>query len=374
MSGPEKVLVIAGYAPSLLNFRGPLLRTLVARGHEVVAVAPERDAATADGLARLGVRYRAVPFRRNGLNPWQDLRGAAGLYRVIRQERPDLVFAYTVKPVIFGSFAARAAGVRRVYSMVTGLGYAFTAPGRRPRLLRRLILGLYGGALRLNRATIFQNRDDRALFTSARVVAPGRARLVDGSGVDLAHYRAAPLPGGDVTFLLVARLLRAKGVPEYVEAARRLAGRHRARFVLVGPLDTNPSGIGRATLDAWRAEGAVEYLGEAADVRPHLAGCHVFVLPSAYGEGVPRTVLEAMATGRAIITSDTPGCRETVVEGVNGFLVPPGDAAALAGAMARFLEDPALAGRMGQASLDLVRARYDVHLVNAQMLRAFELA
>lgn len=375
MSGREKVAVIAGYAPSLLNFRGPLIRALRERGHEVVAFAPEHDVETATELLKLGVRYYPVTFERNGLNPLTDLRGTRELSALLRRERPDLVFAYTVKPVVFGSFAARAAGVERIYSMVTGLGYTFTPEDRRTQVLNVLVRGLYGAALRLNRRVIFQNPDDRAVFTRGHLVDEARTRLVNGSGVDLDHYAPAPLPPGPPTFLLLSRLLRVKGVLEYVQAARQLTaelGPGRARFVLVGPLDTNPSGITRADLDAWQAQGVIEYLGSAQDVRPHLAACHVFVLPS-YGEGVPRTTLEALATGRAVVSTDAPGCRETVLEGRNGFLVPTKDPAALAAAMRRFVDEPALIRQMGEASLALARERYDVRLVNRQMLSAFEL-
>lgn len=371
----EKIAVIGGYAPSLLNFRGPLIRALRARGHEVVAFAPEHDVETATELLKLGVRYHPVPLERSGLNPLRDLRGTRELTRLLRRERPDLVFAYTVKPVVFGSFAARAAGIRRLYSMVTGLGYTFTPQDRRTRLLNVLVRGLYGAALRLNRRVIFQNPDDRAVFTRGGLVALARTRLVDGSGVDLAHYAPAPLPAGPTTFLLIARLLRVKGVLEYVEAARRLTrdlGPGRARFVLVGPLDSNPSGITQADLDAWEREGVVEYLGSLKDVRPALAAAHVFVLPS-YGEGVPRTGLEALATGRAVVSTDAPGCREIVTQGQNGFLIPVKDPAALASALRRFVDDPSLAQTMGAASLDLARQRFDVRRVNRQMLSAFEL-
>lgn len=371
----EKVAVIAGYAPSLLNFRGPLIRTLRERGHEVIAFAPEHDVETATELLKLGVRYHPVPFERNGLNPLADLRGTRELTALLRRERPDVVFAYTVKPVVFGSFAARAAGIRRIYSMITGLGYTFTPEDGRTRVLNVLVRGLYGAALRFNRRAIFQNPDDRAVFTRGHLVDEDRTCLVNGSGVDLDHYAPAPLPPGPPTFLLLSRLLRVKGVLEYVQAARQLTqqlGPGRARFVLVGPLDTNPSGITQADLDAWQAEGVVEYLGSTTDVRPALAACHVFVLPS-YGEGVPRTVLEALATGRAVVTTDAPGCRETVVPGRNGLLIPTKDPAALAAAMRLFIDDPSLAQRMGEASLELARQKYDVRLVNRQMLEAFEL-
>jgi glycosyltransferase involved in cell wall biosynthesis len=197
---------------------------------------------------------------------------------------------------------------------------------------------------------------------------------VGGSGVDLARFASAPLPPGPPTFLLIARLLRDKGVVEYVEAARRVRKRRPdARFQLLGPLDPNPAAISRAELEAWVAEGAIEYLGETRDVRPYLAKATVYVLPSYYREGLPRSIVEAMAMGRPIITTDAPGCRETTVDGQNGYLVPSRDSAALAAAAMRFADDPALAHAMGRRSRQIAEARFDVNRINAALLAAMRL-
>jgi glycosyltransferase involved in cell wall biosynthesis len=217
---------------------------------------------------------------------------------------------------------------------------------------------------------IFQNPDDEALFTSLGLTPMGRTAHVAGSGVDLVHYAVAPLPEGPTTFVLVARLLRGKGIFEYVEAASRLKKAHgeNVRFLLVGPLDPNPSSVARKEVEAWAREGVVEWRGELADVRPEIARSHVFVLPSYYREGVPHSILEAMSMGRAIITTDTPGCRETVKRGANGFLVPPRETGSLADAMLHFVDDPVLAVRMGAESRRIAVERFDVNIVNPRML------
>lgn len=373
---PRKIVVLGSYAPSLIRFRGPLLRDLKAAGCEVVACAAEEDPAVAAELAGLGVAYRRVPMDRAGVDPSADLRTLAALVRLLRAERPDILLAYTQKPIVYGGIAARLASVPHFFPMVTGLGYAFAesaSPAR--RLLRRLTARLYRTAVRRAEALIYFNEEDRAALDRHGILRPGqRALRVDGSGVDVGHYAPAPLPDGPPSFLLVARLLREKGLFEFVEAARLLRRRWPlARFRLLGPLDANPGSVTPAELAAWQAEGVIEYLGETADVRPYLRACSVFVLPSYYHEGIPRSALEAMATGRAVVTTDWQGCRETVVPGGNGFLVPPRDPPALAAAMARFLEEPELAGRMGRHSLEIVRERFDVRRVNAVLLHALGL-
>lgn len=372
-----KILVLGSYAPSLVRFRGPLLRDMVAAGCEVVACASEDDAEIAATLRELGVAYRRVPMDRAGTNPLADLRTLGALVRLLRAERPDVLLAYTQKPMVYGGIAARLTGVPRFFAMVTGLGYAFAeGPSLGRRLLRQLTAGLFRPALRRAEAVFYFNAEDRAQLEGHGIVRPGQPLVrVDGSGVDTAHYAPAPLPDGPPVFLLVARLLRDKGLREYVEAARMLRARGAAaRFQIVGPLDANPTSVTAAELAAWQAEGVVEYLGETNDVRPYLRACTVFVLPSYYHEGIPRSVLEAMATGRAVVTTDWQGCRETVAPGENGFLVPIRDPAALAAAMARFLDDPDLARRMGRRSLELVAARFDVRRVNAVLLATMGLA
>jgi glycosyltransferase involved in cell wall biosynthesis len=286
----------------------------------------------------------------------------------MRRIRPDVVLAYTIKPVIYGSLAAAVAGVPRRFALVTGLGYAFT--GERGGLLTGLIRRLYRIALERVHKVFFQNPDDQALFRQLGILRNGTPSVVvNGSGVDVGDYAVGPLPEGPARFLMIGRLLGDKGVREYAEAARRVRAVHpEAGFGLVGWIDENPDAIAQSELDAWVAEGCIEFEGRLADVRPAIAACSVYVLPS-YREGTPRTVLEAMAMGRPIITTDAPGCRETVVDGDNGFLVPVKSVDALVGAMLRFIDDPGLAPRMGARSRRVAEDKYDVHKVNEVMLR-----
>ena len=370
---PQRIVVMAGFAPSLVNFRGPLLRALRHEGHQVIALAPGDDPEVARQLAEWGVHYRAISLQRTGMNPVQDGRDLKAMTALLRELQPDVVLSYTIKPVVYGLLAARLAGVRRRYALITGLGYTFQGEGAKRRVLSAVTSGLYRAALLGAQRVIFQNPDDCNLFVQRGIVRPAQCALVNGSGVDLTHFAPADLPREPV-FLLVARLLKEKGVSEYVQAAANLKARHpEARFLLAGPLDPNPAGITQAQLDQWRAAGVVEYLGELRDVRPAFAQCSVYVLPS-YREGTPRTVLEAMAAGRAVLTTDAPGCRETVTPGVNGLLVPPADVDALEQVMEQLLLDPAARTAMGAESLRLVRERYDVRLVNRQMLEALHLS
>lgn len=374
MSGShKKIFVLGSLAESLVNFRGPLLREMRVRGHQVIACAPAASDAVKNALIALDVEYRDVPLSRAGLNPVHDLRSLLALFRLLHHARPDVFFGYTIKPVIYGSLAARWAGVPEIFSMVTGLGYAFTSAGWRRRLLNGLVRGLYRLGLRGNRKVFFQNPDDRDLFLRAGLFGDStQALLINGSGVDVDAFQSAPLPR-EMTYLLIARLIKDKGILEYVEAARMIKTRYpQACFRLVGWIDENPTAISAAALRAWVDEGLIDYMGKLDDVRPALAKAAVYVLPS-YREGTPRTVLEAMAMGRPIVTTDVPGCRETVVDGVNGFLIPPQNPSALARAMERFIEDPALVGRMGRESRRLAEEKYDVRKVNAVILQAMGL-
>lgn len=369
------ILVIGGLADSLVNFRGALLAEMVRRGHEVIGCAAEDNPEIADKLAAMGVRYVPLHFRRAGLNPLSDLVLLFRLVKLLRRLRPDIVLAYTIKPVIYGSLACRLAGVARGYAMITGLGYAFmNGGGLQQRYIGKLASLLYRVALAGDAGVFFQNRDDLALFTNTGLLRdPQKALVINGSGVDTDYFRPAPLPAGPVVFLLIARLLKDKGIFEYAAAAAEVRKRYPdVIFRLVGPLDPNPAAIGKDQIHAWHQAGVLEYLGEAKDVRPHLAACSVYVLPS-YREGTPRTVLEAMATGRPVITTDAPGCRETVTEGDNGFLVPVKDAAALAQAMQRFVTHPELIPRMGKRGREIAELKYDVRKVNAAVLRHMRL-
>lgn len=369
-----RVVVFGGFADSLVNFRGPLLRALVANGHEVTAYAPAASPVVQAKLAEMGVEYRDVPLSRTGLNPVSDLKTFLALISLFRELKPDVLLSYTIKPVIYGSLAARLAGVSAIYSMITGLGYAFASGGGGGKWVGQVAKFLYRSALNGNRRVFFQNPDDRDFFVGAKILARAeQAVLVNGSGVDLQHFGCVPVPENTPSFLLIARLIKDKGIIEYVEAARLVKCRHPAvQFHLLGPLDSNPNAISAAQISEWETEGAIIYLGEAADVRPAIAACSVYVLPS-YAEGTPRTVLEAMSMGRAVITTDAPGCRETVVDGVNGFLVPTRDAAALAQAMLDLIEHPESIVRMGKAGRSLAEEKFDVHKVNSAILSAMKL-
>lgn len=374
---PSAVLVIGGQARSLTNFRGPLLRALVASGHRVIAAAPNltRERDSAEELAKFGVRCSDVPLSRTGLNPFADLRTLAALVNLMRREKPEAVLGYAAKPVIFGTIAAAIAGVERRYALVTGLGYAFTpGPGAKRGLVRSAMMRLYRTAFRRATKVFFQNNDDAVLFRELRLLPPNlQVVVVNGSGIDLTSFQPAPLPPGPTRFLLVARMLSAKGIREFVAAARMMRAQHPdAEFHLVGGLDSNPDSIPAEEVRGWHDEGTVVWHGEVTDVRPHIAASHVFVLPS-YREGTPRSVLEAMAMARPIVTTDTPGCRETVIEGENGFLVPTHSVEPLAAAMERFVGDAALIERMGQSSRQLAERKFDVNKINAEMLREMEL-
>jgi glycosyltransferase involved in cell wall biosynthesis len=370
-----KIVVIASLASSLVDFRGQMLRAMTSRGHMVVAAAPDESESVTDALADIGVRFVRVPMARAGLDPVDDLRTLIALHRLVRSEGADIVLAYTAKPVIYGLIAARLARVRLRAALISGRGSALAGgDGWQRRVLAGVMRALYAVALRGAHVIFFQNPDDEAFFRSSHLVGRRQRRVrINGSGVDLEHYAPAPLPDGPVTFLMVGRLLREKGVFEFVEAARLLrASGARARFQLLGGLDPNPSSISEDALRGLQEEGTIEYLGSVDDVRPAIADAHVIVLPS-YHEGMPRSVLEGMSMARAVITTDAPGCRETVVTGENGFLVPPRDAAALAEAMRALIAEPRLVTGMGQRGRRLAELRFDVHGVNQVILETLGL-
>jgi glycosyltransferase involved in cell wall biosynthesis len=303
------------------------------------------------------------------------LKALATLVVLARRVRPDVCLAYTIKPVIWGLLAAGLAGVRRRVALITGLGYAFTGEARGKRALVQWVARwLYARALRRATLVFFQNPDDRDDFVKLGLVAQSVPMVVlRGSGVDVEAFTPAALPDGPVQFLLIARLLGDKGIREYARAAAIVRQRHpEARFHLVGGLDPNPDALSENEVRGWVAAGDIIWHGALEDVRPAIAASHVYVLPS-YREGTPRTVLEAMAMGRPIITTDAPGCRETVRPGVTGFLVPVRDAPSLAEAMERYLDTPELIGPMGSAARNLVVEKYDVRKVNDRMLGAMGL-
>lgn len=383
-SSMKKFLLFSSYLPSILNFRGELIASIADLGYEIHILAPdlEKFSEDYDKLIDLGYHVHSVPMQRVGTNPVADIETLIAVFRLLRKIKPTYMLSYTIKPVIYGTLAASLARVPNRYALITGLGYAFqeAEEGTSHRsLFKKIIKELYQRALSKASKVFFQNPDDLQLFKELRLLKTSTpAVVVNGSGVNISHFDMAPLPR-DATdsnipsFLLIARLLNDKGVVEYVEAARQIKQKYPTiEFHLVGGLFDNPAAISQQQLDDWLEEEIFVYWGKVSDVRPAISKCSVYVLPS-YREGTPRTVLEAMSMGRGIITTDAPGCRETVIDGENGFLVPIRDVDALVQAMLRFIEQPELMRKMGQRSREIVEEKYDVHKVNAHMLSEMEL-
>jgi glycosyltransferase involved in cell wall biosynthesis len=378
-----RVALIGGFGDLVVKLRGSLIGALRAAGHEVIVCVPppsaEARAGVEAGLRSLGARLVESSLDRTGTNIASELAARAFYGEFTRRERPDAVLAYNPKPIFYAVPAARRAGIRHISAMVTGLGYAFTSTDLKARVLATIAMRLYRRALPMAGSVIFQNEDDRQFFEHLGLLAGVRdVRRIPGSGVDLAHFPHVPLDAssGITTFLFAGRLLRDKGLLDFVEAARALRAlrtdESSFRFRIAGMMDSNPSAVSAADVDQWTRGGMVEYVGRLEDVRPALAACTVFVLPS-YREGMPMAILEAMATGRAVVTTDVPGCRETIVDGESGTLVPPGAPAALAVALEQFLEDRTLAARMGAVARARAEREFDSRAVNARVVKAMGL-
>lgn len=371
LNDPIRFLVIAGFPRSLITFRGAFLQALLDAGVETHVASPglAEDHVSRKKLEDMGVKVHEVELKRTGMNPVEDFKTFWCLLGLMKTIEPDYMLAYTIKPVIYGMLAAKVVRVPKRIALITGLGYSFQENGKNTGLLQYLVRKLYALSMRCAHLTFFQNPDDERLFrTLALLPQQTRSVVVNGSGVSLSHFDLAALPA-EPRFLLIGRLLADKGVREYIEAARQIKASYpEAMFYLVGWIDENPNAISQTELDEWIDSGVIDYLGKLDDVRSAIASSNVFVLPS-YREGTPRTVLEAMAMGRPIITTDAPGCRETVIEGENGFLVPVKCVNALVVAMKRFVLKPELIVRMGMRSRELAVEKYDVNKVNALMLK-----
>ena len=320
-------------------------------------------------LEEVNVTVHNISMKRAGLNPLQDIVTLIQLMKIMYNLQPNYTLGYTIKPVIYGTIAAKIMGVKNRFALITGLGYIFIGQASGLRwVVRSLLKIMYRLALKYTSKVFFQNRDDQSLFYSDGIIESSHPTVtINGSGVNLDRFAPEPLPQKS-SFLMVARLLGDKGVREYAQAAQRIKRDYPdIKFVLVGWLDENPDTISQTELDKWSDEEVLVFLGKLSDVRPAITECSVYVLPS-YREGTPRTVLEAMAMGRAIITTDAPGCRETVIDGENGLLVAVKSVNELEKAMLQFIENPSLSVSMGKRSRIIAEEKYDVHKVNKLML------
>jgi len=363
----RKIVIALNTAWNLVNFRAGLIRALVAQGYEVVAVAP--NDAYASRLAELGCRFVALPMDNKGTHPGRDLLLFFRFLNLLRRERPEVFLGYTIKPNVYGSLAAHVLGIP-VVNNIAGLGTAFI----RNNWLTRLVRLLYKTAFSRSHHVFFQNNEDLQMFVDQRLVSVDQVSRLPGSGIDLGVFHYVPmlsLENRSFCFLLVARLLWDKGVGEYVEAARMVRRKYPAiRFQLLGFLDVkNQTAVSSAQMDDWVNEGVVEYLGVADDVKPYLAAADCVVLPS-YREGVPRSLLEAAAIGRPIVTTDAVGCRDAVDDGVNGLRCRVRDAIDLAEKMQSIVEMPPsereLMGNVGRKKMEL---EFDEKIVIDRYLR-----
>ena len=365
----DSVLFVGAFPRSLLYFRLPLLKALVGRGWRVSAAASGEDAAVIEGLARAGVSYTSVPIARSVFSPIEDLRAIWRLGTIILRQHPAVIVAYTIKPIIHGLLVGWFLRVPRRVAVIEGLGYAFTeGEGMRRRLIGQLARVIYRAVVRTATAVVVANKDDAALLQQLGYRAAGQQWHVTSTvPIDLDHFALTPMSAGPITFLMVSRILADKGVREYLAAAERVkSSRPDVRFQLIGELDPNPSAIAKEELEALLANGCVEYAPSADDIALAYRNCHVYVLPS-YREGYPVTPMEAMATGRPVIVTDVPGCREVVRPGVDGWLVAARDVTALVEAMLLAAGSPDLE-RFGLAARNRAETDWSVDAINARLL------
>jgi len=361
--------MISSYAPSLLNFRKELIQMFITNGYKVVLLAPDFDSKSIKLINELGATTKDIKLKRSGTNLIQEIKSFISIYYAIKSESPDIVFSYTIKPVIYGSIAAYFAKVPKICSLITGLGHSFLSNSLKGKMLNILARLLYSLSLSRNYAVLFQNKDDCKLFVDLKIISKNvKTTVINGSGVNIDYYYDAPLPDHPI-FLLIARLIKEKGIREYALASGRLKIKYpNTQFNLVGWFDNHPASLTKEEIDDMSQNSGINFLGAIKDVRKNIIDASVYVLPS-YREGTPRSVLEAMSMGRPIITTDVAGCRETVIDAYNGFLVNPYDSVSLEIAMEKLILDPNLRSIMGKRSRVIATEKYEVDKVNNSIFK-----
>ena len=367
-----KVVIAASYGPSLLNFRSDLIKEMKGKGHSVTCICVEPKEIMEEPLAALGASYETVGGSRTGTGIIENLIMFFAYLKLLKRIQPDLCFLYMAKPIAFGGSAAIILGIKKIYPFITGLETPFYSKGRTDFFLRYLLCFFYKFVLHFCKACFFMNEDDINRMRKLRLIKKEKAVLVNGSGVNMEHFTRFPIPR-EPCVCMTARLVIGKGVREYFEAASVLKKKYpEVSFLLVGGFDEHKEAIKEEELSALLEEGAVIYCGYAEDVRPFLKRCSIFVLPS-YHEGNGRSIVEAMAAGRAIVTTKAPGCRDTVIEGYNGFLVPPMDGRALACKLELLICNKELREAMGNCSYLLCWEKFEVTKINSILLLTMEL-
>lgn len=366
-----KFVLISPKNRTAYNFRGDLIKEIIRKGYEVIVTGP--DQTDVEKIEALGARFKEIPMNKTGTSIAGDLKYCKALTSFLKTEKPDATLGYTVKPCIYGAIAAKKADVKSINSLVTGGGYTFISTSLKARLLGLLVRTLYRIGFRKADHIIFQNPDDMKEFCEKGLTKKEKCSFVNGSGINLEHFEQTPLPE-QISFFMLSRLLKSKGVVEYLEAAKVVKEKYpQVKFYLLGKYETTmQDALDREYVEQFIKSDIVERFDETSDVRPYYNMCSVYVLPS-YREGTPRTVLEAMAMGRPVITTDTQGCRETVIDKKSGFLVPIKDSNAVAEEMIWFIEHPDQIKEMGQQSYQYAKDKFDVNRVNADMIKIMNL-
>lgn len=371
-----KIVIIGTVASSLYTFRKDLILSLLAKGYTVYALTSDSNETELAKIAQLGAIPTHYKLSRGGLNPYEDLSNTLRLYQKIKKIQPDIVLSYFIKPVIYGTLAAKFAKVPKKIAMIEGLGFAFTEQpegySKKAKIVQRVQVALFKLALPLADKVIFLNPDDPIDLLKSHHIDVKKIEVLGGIGLNLKDYPYQPISLESQTrFLFIARLIREKGIFDFVEAAKIVKKIYpNAIFTVLGGIDEHAHGaMTKFQLDELVQSNIIEYPGRVNNVSEWIANSHVFVLPSYYREGVPRSTQEAMAVGRAVITTDVPGCRETVVDGVNGFIVPKWNAEALAEKMIYFIEHYGKIKIMGDASYQIARDKFDALKVNERLIQ-----
>lgn len=366
-----KIVVLSSHTPSLYWFRNDMMKAFCEKGHTVYALGNEDEQKWASGFYEQGIKYKQIYVQRNGMNPLSDLKTLRSITKALKEIKPDKIFTYQAKTIIYGTIAANNLGITEVYPLIAGLGSVFLNDGLKTKVVRKILMTEYRYSMRKCPAVFFQNSDDLRVFQQMKVIKNQNVAMLHGSGVSLEKFSVQPMPE-NFAFICISRLIRDKGVYEYLEACKIVKEKNpRVRCLLVGPYDSNPSSLKPEELQPFIDDGVIEYFGEQSDVVPYLKQSSVFVLPS-YREGTPKTVLEAMACGRPTITTNAPGCRETVEDRINGLLVPVKDVEQLTLAMQYMIDHPKELTEMAKNARSKAEQVFDVNKVNEKIIKTMK--
>jgi len=370
----NKLVIISNISTSLINFRGELIKKWIDLGYEVYTFAPKYKADHQEILEGWGAKTIEYNLNRSGLNPFKDINSFIDLKSKLKAIDPDYIFAYTIKPVIFSSLISNSLDLKGMYSLMPGLGYAFNNGGIKNKIVNKVAVLLYKISLKNNNKVFFQNPDDLDLFVDLNLIGRGKTVLVNGSGVDIDEFYNTEPQTENISFLIMARLLKSKGIKQYIEAARIIKKNYpEVEFNILGSPGSGPDAVSLDYVEKANENNIINYPGRVEDVKSYIAQSSVYVLPSYYREGTPRSILEAMSMGKPIITTDNPGCRETVVDSKNGFMIPIKNHKILAEKMKYFIENREAIIKMGKESRKIAEEKYDVHKVNKKIIENMDL-